>query len=73
MTEYEFMLHFSADEYLQYYEGIAKSVQVQSECGKLIQFPADKLREFVLSGGIHGRFVIKLDNKNKFLSIKRLA
>jgi len=72
MREYEFTVHFSAEEYLQYYEGVAKAVQVQSKCGKIIQFPADKMREFVLSDGVHGSFVIQLDNKNKFLSIKRL-
>jgi hypothetical protein len=30
----EFTLHLSAEEYLQYYEGVAKSIQVQSLCGK---------------------------------------
>lgn len=72
MTEYEFTLHLSAEEYLQYYEGIAKSIQVISLCGKIIQFPADKMREFVLKDGIHGSFVIQLNENNKFLSIRRL-
>lgn len=72
MTEYEFTLHLSAEEYLQYYEGIAKSIQVRSLCGKIIQFPADKMREFVLKDGIHGTFVIQLNENNKLLSIRRL-
>ena len=72
MIEYEFTLHFSPEEYLQYYEGMAKAIQVQSTCGKTIQFPADKMREFVLADGIHGTFLIKLDKNNKFSSIKRL-
>ncbi len=71
MTEYEFTLHLSADEYLQYYEGIADAIQVQSRCGKSIQFPAIKMRKFVLPDGIHGTFIIKLGKQNKFLSLQR--
>lgn len=69
MTKFEFTLHLSAEDYLQYYEGIAKSIQVRSHCGKLIQFSADKVREFVLSDGVHGTFEMRLDENNKFLSI----
>lgn len=72
MTEFEFDLHLSAEEYLQYYEGVAKAIQVRSRCGKTIQFAADKMREFVLKDGVHGTFVMLLDNKNKFLSIKKI-
>ena len=69
MIEFEFELHLSAEEYLQYYEGAAEAIQVQSRCGKTIQFPADKMREFVLKDGVHGTFAIQLNNENKFLSI----
>lgn len=72
MIEYEFSLHLSADEYLQYYEGLAKFIQVRSRCGKTLQFPADKLRQFVLADGVHGHFVIRLDDKNKFISLNRV-
>ncbi len=73
MIEFEFTLHLSADEYLQFYEGVAKAIQVQSRCGKIIQFPAEKMREFVLKDGVHGAFVIQLDGENKFSSIRRLT
>lgn len=69
MTEFEFTLHLSAEEYLQYYEGSAKFVQVQAHCGKIIQFPAEKLREFVLKDGVHGSFIMKLDRNHKLLSL----
>lgn len=72
MTEYKFSLHLSAEEYLQYYEGLAKAIQVRSFCGKTIQFPADKMREFILKDGLHGTFVMRLNSHNKFLSVKRL-
>ena len=71
MTEFEFNLHLSAEEYLQYYEGVAKYIQVQSTCGKTIQFSADKVRSFVLKDGVHGTFIIRLDDKLKFLSIRK--
>lgn len=72
MIEYEFTLHFSAEEILQYYEGVAKAIQVRSHCGRLIQFPAEKIRDFVLADGVHGTFKITLDKNNKFLKIIRL-
>lgn len=72
MTKYDFTLHLSADDYLQYYEGLATAIQVRSHCGKLIRFPAEKMREFVLKDGIHGDFSIKLDRNNKFISVKRV-
>lgn len=73
MTEYEFNLYLSADEYLQYYEGVATAIQVRSRCGKTIEFSADKMRPFVLKDGVQGTFVIRLDNKNKFISIRKIS
>lgn len=71
MTEYEFTLHLSTEEYLHFYKGLATSIQVMSHCGKTIRFPAEKMREFVLAEGVHGVFKIQLDSHNKFLSVKR--
>lgn len=71
MTEFEFTLHLSAEEYLQYYEGVVNAIQVRSSCGKIIQFPADKMRKFVLKDGVHGSFIIQLDDNNKMLSVRR--
>ena len=72
MTEFEFNLHLSAEQYLQYYQGRAKAIQVRSFCGKTIQFPADKMREFVSNEGVYGTFVMQLDENNKFLSVKKI-
>jgi hypothetical protein len=71
-VEYKFELHLSAEEYLQYYQGVVQSVQVRSQCGKRIQFSADKLRPFVMPDGIHGTFIVQLGAKNKFLGISRI-
>lgn len=72
VIKFEFNLHLSAEEYLQYYQGVAKAIQVTSRCGKKIQFSADKMRPFVLKDGVHGSFVIALDENNKFLSVSRI-
>ncbi len=72
MTEYKFRLAISAQDYLHFYSGVAKYIQVRSFCGKEIRFPAEKLRRFVLQDGIHGIFVIRLDKNNKFHSINKL-
>ena len=72
MIEYKFNLHLSREEFLQYYEGVVKFIQVKSYCGKIIQFPADKMREFVLKDGVHGSFVIQLNDDDKFLALKRI-
>ena len=50
-----------------------KLFQVRSRCGKTIEFPAGKMREFVLKEGVHGTFVMQMDNKNKFLSVKKIG
>lgn len=71
MTEFKFILHLSTEDYRQYYEGLVKAIQVESLCGKIIQFPADKMREFVSKDGVHGTFVMRLDSNNKFLSVKK--
>lgn len=70
--EYVFDLHLTAEEYLQYYQGVVKAVQVMSHCGKRLQFSADKIRQFILADGIHGTFKMKLDPDNKLIEIKRV-
>ena len=71
-VEYEFEIHLSAEEYLQYYQGVVRAIQVRSKCGKRIQFAADKIRPFVLADGIHGTFKLQLGLNNKFLAIKKI-
>lgn len=70
--EYVFDLHLTAEEYLQYYQGVVNAIQVRSRCGKRLQFSADKIRQFVMSDGIHGTFKMKLGQNNKLIEIKRI-
>jgi hypothetical protein len=62
----------SADAFLSYYRGSARSVIVRAEDGRRIQLPAASLRPFFLSDGINGEFELTLDDTNKLLEIRRL-
>ena len=72
-AEFTFSLIISNQEYQRYYSGDAKSVQVRSEQGLLIQFPASSLKPFVTHNGISGKFLIKMTNENKIISLKKIS
>ena len=72
-SEHRFSLHISRQEYLRYYAGDAKSVQVRSFQGLLLQFPASALKSHVTHQGINGHFVIKFDGNNKLIELNKLA
>ena len=67
-----FRLQLSRERFLSYYQGTASSVQVTSECGRRLQFPAARLRPFLLHGGISGRFRLTIDDNNRFLRLEKL-
>ena len=61
-----FRLSLSAEEFLRYYQGQVRQIQVISEGGRTIRFPAAALRPYLTHSGIHGRFEIRFDDNNKF-------
>jgi hypothetical protein len=71
--QYTFSLHLSADQYLRYYQGSVGSIQVVSECGKRLRFPASRLRAFLTHDGISGRFVIRIDENQKFIEMRKIG
>ncbi|PIP79952.1 MAG: hypothetical protein COW84_07710 [Gammaproteobacteria bacterium CG22_combo_CG10-13_8_21_14_all_40_8] len=64
--------NISRQEYLKVYAGAAKTVTTKSLEGVKVQFPADILRAYVDHQGVHGRFKISFDDKNKFVGIVRV-
>ncbi len=72
MSDILFSLSLTADEYLPYYQGIVKNVQVISHDGRTLRFPANVLRPFVTHGGINGTFVLEYDHNNKFKAVRRV-
>ncbi|NOZ51889.1 MAG: DUF2835 domain-containing protein [Gammaproteobacteria bacterium] len=73
MREFCFNLKISAHEYVKYYQGIARAVYVKDKNGKSIQFPADVLKPFITKDGIYGYFIIRIDDRNKLIDIKKVA
>jgi hypothetical protein len=73
MKRYEFRLQISADQYLDYYRGVARHVVVMCRNGKTVQFPASLLQRFVTEEGIHGDFVLTCDEEHKGADLRRLT
>lgn len=72
MKRMRFSLYISAEKYQAYYRGSAKFIRVQSEDGRMLKFPADKLQQFVSHNGIEGRFEITFDDNFKLLGLRRV-
>ncbi len=72
MKKMHFSLDISADKYLAYYQGVAKSVKVMTEEGLSLKFPASELQKFVSHEGIKGRFEIVFNAQHKLVSMSRV-
>ena len=68
-----FAIDLSYNQYLDYYQGLASNVQVRAFDGRLVRLPAVRLKPFLTHNGIHGRFVLTMDQNNKFVSLKPFA
>ena len=67
-----FYLDISAQQYLSYYKGSAKFVNVQTDHGRSLKFPASELQKFVTHSGIHGRFEIEFNEQYKLMILSRV-
>lgn len=72
MQESRFHLAISAEQYLEYYRGAARQVIVRAQDGRTLQFPAGILQRFLDQTGIYGDFVMRFDDQNKFVDIRRV-
>ena len=73
MNRYAFQLRISAEQYLDYYRGTAKSVIVRATSGQTVQFPASLLQQFVSTEGIHGDFVLCCDDHHKCVELQKIS
>lgn len=73
MNQLRFYLDLSAERYLRYYQGTARTVSVVSLEGQRLEFPAERLRPFITHNGIRGLFALTFDKHNRFVSLKRLG
>lgn len=70
--QFAFSLHLTRDQFLHYYKGSAKGLLVVAECGRRISFPPLRLIPFVTENGVSGRFLLKVDTDNRFVSLERI-
>ena len=73
MAHREFIvpLSIAADVYLHMYSGAAQNVVARDSEGRRVQFPAASLRPFVTREGVKGVFIIRVDENNRLLDIRR--
>ncbi|MCZ6450102.1 MAG: DUF2835 family protein [Deltaproteobacteria bacterium] len=72
MKEFRFNLNISWDEFMAYYEGVARDVVAVSDEGLTVRFSAYVLRLYLTGRGIRGEFILECDEHNKFSSIRRV-
>jgi len=72
MNRYEFYLHITADQYLDYYRGTVRHVLARCTAGQTVQFPASLLQQFVTEDGIRGHFVLICDEQHRNPRLERL-
>lgn len=73
MPVYHFTLSIPGDEYLRYYQGLARHVVVESVEGVTVRFPAAKLVRFVTRDGVHGDFRLECDENHRFIKLESLG
>lgn len=70
--EARFTLNISAEQYKQYYAGVARFVQVTCDDGQVVRFPASILQTHLAHDGIHGNFVLRYDDNNRLVGLSKL-
>lgn len=62
----------AADRFQKLYAGTAKYLLVNSRDGRRVQLPLTIFRSFLTHQGVYGSFMVKFDENNKLLDIKKI-
>lgn len=73
MKEFRLRLSISPAEMMLYYRGDASVVLATARDGTSVQMPARLLRPHVTAQGVSGEFLLRCDDRNRFLSLERIA
>jgi hypothetical protein len=73
MTQFEFRLNITEQQYLNYYRGSVRQVIARSTSGATIQFPASLLTKFVTPSGVQGHFRLTCDDAHKGSEVQRVG
>ena len=65
-------LQIYSESMLKVYDGRAQAVEARAEDGRIVRFPANILRPFVLKDGVRGRFWLEFDSEHRYVGIRRL-
>ena len=71
MKEFRLRLSISSEEMLSYYQGQASFALVTARDGTRVQMPARLLRPHLTAHGVVGEFVLRCDDRNRFVSLER--
>ena len=71
--EIHIRLDLSAEEFRQYYTGVARAIQVRSQDGRIVRFPAEAMRAYVQHDGVHGEFHLVFDDNFKLTKCSRVG
>jgi hypothetical protein len=69
--EVRFSLSISSVQFLSFYRGRAREIQVRRVEGRVVRFPANILRPFMTDAGVRGEFVLEFDECSKFIRIRK--
>ena len=72
MKEYRLRFAISAHEMLAYYSGHAQYAVATTVEGLRIRLPAYLLRPYMTRTGINGEFLLRCDERNRFISLHKL-
>lgn len=65
-------LAISNEEFSRLYRGEAREVICSAKDGRVIQFPASHLKQFLTHDGVYGEFEIHFTRQYKLIKIVRL-
>lgn len=72
--QFTFALVFSPSELeRRFYKDRVDNIVVMTEQGLRVQFPLRRLVPFITNAGIRGRFLLTLDDQNRFISLQKTA
>ncbi|MCL1045171.1 DUF2835 domain-containing protein [Shewanella electrodiphila] len=65
-------MYISFKDFLPYYQGTVKNVEVKDINGKILHINGKYFRPFVTSAGIQGQFILQLEPAGKFISLNKV-
>lgn len=71
--ELRLRLALSTQQIKAYYQGQALSIQATTLDGRNVRFPANILRPFLRQDGVQGLFVLRIDQRNRVVEMRRIA